>query len=525
MEIGIKHTSNNDQKGPTQISQEASDKGILQEQAPGGFLFVMLSLGCKCNRYEADAVAQKLRSLGGKEITEAEAQEADIAVVNTCAVTGEAARKSRQTIRHLRKRYPKAVIGAMGCATQLEKGSKDSDVWTGTDHRMAFAQNLVDEWLKKQVGKGSLLGQPCSDQAVSRVSSVPFSYAHQQTAKTDATHLAQLLKHEKDYEDYGSVLQQTETRAQIKIEDGCNQFCTYCAICLARGRVRSRSQESILKEAESLAQKGHSEIVLTGTHLCSYGSDWGETGEALIQLVEQLNQIPGLYRIRLGSLEPAYLTDELIRRLGGCQYLCPHFHLSLQSGSDTVLSRMNRHYTAQDFRALVEKLRSTFGDPGLTTDVITGFPGETELEFEESLRFVREIGFSRLHVFPFSPREGTPAAGMRQLPQPLIKERAQKMITLGDELQQQALAAQVGRRFTVLLEQPQEGGGFSGYTERYDPACLIKVEGDLTSSSQKTREADQRLFPEFQRGQLWRAQAVDVKDGILQLQPTEMIQP
>lgn len=406
------------------------------------FRFQIGNLGCKCNRYEADAVAQYFEEHGGVPVREGE--KADICLLNTCTVTAEAGRKSGQALRRLRRENPDAVVAVMGCHSQLEDLSAWSDLSTGVAGRMKLAEDcirLLDE--RRAAGDGQLAGD------VSRASG-PGG----------------------EYEELGSVRKQTETRAQLKICDGCNRFCTYCAICLARGRVRSRSREAILNEAKALVSAGHRELVLTATHLCSFEQEKGRDSFALIELLEELDLIPGLARIRLGSLEPASLTDEMLHRMARVTKLCPHFHLSLQSGSNTVLKRMGRAYTAERYAEIVSLLRECYDDPGITTDIMVAFPEESDEEFEENLAFAEKIAFSRIHVFRYSVREHTPAARMKQVEDTISLERGARMQKLADQLALESLERKVGKRCTFILEEQASDGSFSGYSERYDPLYL-----------------------------------------------------
>lgn len=404
------------------------------------FRFQIGNLGCKCNRYEADAVALFFEDRGGLAVREGET--ADICVLNSCTVTAEAGRKSRQALRRMRRENPAAIIAVMGCHSQLEDLSELSDLQTGVAGRLELAQACLELLAERRGGTGA---PPASSRGASR----------------------------EEYEELGSVSKQTETRAQLKICDGCNRFCTYCAICLARGRVRSRSREAILSEARELVAAGHRELVLTATHLCSFEQEKGRDSFALIELLEELEPIDGLARIRLGSLEPASLTDEMLRRMAGMRKLCPHFHLSLQSGSDTVLKRMGRAYTSERYAEIVSLLRELYDDPGITTDIMVAFPEETEEEFAESLAFAEEIAFSRIHVFRYSMRDHTPAARMRQVESGISQERGALMQELADRLALESLERRVGKPCTMILEEPDAEGNFSGYSERYDPLTLL----------------------------------------------------
>lgn len=434
------------------------------------FRFQIGNLGCKCNRYEADAVAQYFEERGGAPVCAGE--EADICLLNTCTVTAEAGRKSCQALRRMRRENPGAVLAVMGCHAQLENLTSMSDLQTGVSGRMQLAADCLALLAERRQEKG-----PLSERSASAETCAPGAY-----------------------EELGSVRRQSETRAQLKICDGCNRFCTYCAICLARGRVRSRSREAILREAEALARAGHRELVLTATHLCSFEQEKGRDSFALIELLEELDQIPAVDRIRLGSLEPASLSDEMIIRMSGVRKLCPHFHLSLQSGSNTVLQRMGRAYTAERYAEITALLRRLYEDPGITTDMMVAFPEESDAEFEQSLDFAEKIAFSRIHVFRYSVREHTPAARMRQVDPAVSQERGARLQRLADRLAEQSLDRKVGRSCTMILEESAGDGSFSGYSERYDPLCLPAHEkrpplrrGDLIECTVLERRGDSLL--------------------------------
>lgn len=393
------------------------------------------ALGCKTNQYEAEAVAAGFAELG-YGLTE-DASTADVCIINTCTVTGEAGRKSRQFLRRARKENPEAVLVAMGCHSQLEDIGDICDIVTGTFDRAQII-DAVGEYLRVRDG---------------------FPAENTDTAEAvevSAVHPTATPSNDREYEELGLNLNQTETRAQIKIQDGCNQFCAYCAICLARGRVRSREREPILAEAKALAVKGHREIVLTGIHICSFEADKGRDATALVELIEQLAAIDGIERVRLGSLEPGSLTPEVTRRLMKIDKLCPHFHISLQSGSDTVLARMRRQYTAAEYADAVRRIRAFVPDAAFTTDVMVAFPGETEEEHRESMRFIESIAFARIHVFRFSPRQGTPAARMRQVPGEISARRAAEADAVGRRMTREYLKQFIDKPLRVLLETPSD---------------------------------------------------------------------
>ena len=389
------------------------------------------TLGCKVNSYETAAIAKLLAEEGFEETQSCE--NADVYVINTCAVTGEADRKSRQMIRRAKRLAPHAVVVAMGCHTQMCRDEEGADIVVGTDDRPALIP-LLKERLKIQDGEKN-----CDD-----------------------------LDAGTRFFEYGSVNYQENTRAVVKIEDGCNNFCTYCIIPYSRGRVRSRSREAILSEIRDMAGKGYREFVITGIHLCSFEKELGRDSMALGELLTEIAAIDGVERIRLGSLEPSCMTPELIDVLKGIPQICPHFHLSLQSGSDSVLKRMNRKYDTEVFRRVAADLRSAFADASLTTDMICGFPGETDAEHQESCAFAREIGFTHIHVFPFSPREGTKAWNMDGKTDGAIKAaRTAELRAISDEMEKARAEEFVGKNVQVLLERQLEDGTWEGYCREY----------------------------------------------------------
>ncbi len=404
-------------------------------------------MGCKTNHYETDAVTEQFRT-AGFEIVPFN-QIADVYVLNTCTVTAEADRKSRQFLRRARGLNPQALVVAMGCHVEL-----------GADNDTAFADIIVGTRGKSRV----------VDQVLAWLG-------------TSAASEAAAEKEEEDiFEEFGAVTQQSETRAYIKIEDGCDSFCTYCAIPFARGRVRSRDSERVIEEATQLAAAGFREIVLTGIHICSYGAERGQGSEALPELAALLGRIEGIERIRFGSLEPQSVTPLFVARCAEVIGLCPQFHLSLQSGSDDVLRRMGRSYNKDQFRAAADSVRELFPTAALTTDVMVGFPGETDAMHRESLDFVREIGFSRLHVFRYSRRAGTVAAEMpAQVEKKTSVRRSGEMQALGHELALAYHNRLLGQPQKVLIEQIRPDGSTTGYTDTYVPV-LIEAGSQLQSN-------------------------------------------
>ncbi len=395
------------------------------------------NLGCKVNSYEMDVMQQRLQDRGYKIVPFDAA--ADIYIINTCTVTNIADRKSRQMIHRARRCNPDAVVVAVGCYVQtaageaLEDGTVDIAVG---NNRKKDIVSIIEEYLKTRE-------QP-------------------RVEKID-------INNTREYEEMQLTRTAEHTRAYIKIQDGCNQFCSYCIIPYARGRVRSRAEEDILQEVRGIVAAGYREIVLTGIHISSYGLDRG--GPELLQLIRKLHGIDGLKRIRLGSLEPRIVTEEFARQLSTLPGLCPHFHLSLQSGSDAVLGRMNRHYTTGEYFQTTEILRNCFRDPAITTDVIVGFPGETEEEFRETEAFVRKVNFYEMHIFKYSRRQGTRAAMMEgQLTEAEKGRRSAVLAQAEEEMSRSYRAGWLNRETGVLFEEKKQVAGgtyWIGHTPQY----------------------------------------------------------
>ncbi|NLK74155.1 MAG: tRNA (N(6)-L-threonylcarbamoyladenosine(37)-C(2))-methylthiotransferase MtaB [Clostridiales bacterium] len=416
-----------------------------------------LSLGCKVNSYETEAM-RGMFEVAGYEIVDFK-DIADVYVVNTCTVTNIADRKSRQMLRQAKKRNPDAIIVAVGCYVQAaeEKLVEDSaiDIIVGNNRKSEIV-NLVEGF-----NNNSPIEEAVAD-----------------------------INLERDYEELMVNATAEKTRAFIKIQDGCNRFCSYCIIPYVRGRVRSRNEEDILTEIRGLVERGYQEVVLTGIHISSYGSDRLEEGEQvetklpLATLIKKIGEIPGIERIRLGSLEPRIITEEFVQEIVKVRQFCPHFHLSLQSGSDTVLQRMNRKYSAQEYYEKVLLLKEHFINPAFTTDIIVGFPGETEEEFKETLEFVKKIGFSHIHVFKYSKREGTKAAKMAdQIPDDIKGSRSNELIDLSELMSREYKSIFMGKIEQVLFEEEitVEGRRYQvGHNERYLKIAL-QSEEDLTN--------------------------------------------
>lgn len=417
------------------------------------------SLGCKVNSYETEVMQQKLEE-NGYRIVPFDSK-ADVYIVNTCTVTNIADRKSRQMLHRAKQLNPRAVVVAVGCYVQTgrEDLEKDGsvDLCIGNNRKGEIADILERYFRQHPDGSPD---KTLGDTTVPDIGRV---------TEYEAMRLKRTAEH---------------TRVYIKIQDGCNQFCSYCAIPYARGRVRSRREEDILAEVKALTESGYKEIVLTGIHISSYGIDFegkkaysGESG--LIDLVEQVHTIEGLERIRLGSLEPRIVTEETAKRLGGLPRLCPHFHLSLQSGCDSVLKRMNRHYTTGEYYTGVECLRKYFPRPAITTDVIAGFPGETEEEFAETERFLKKVGFYEMHIFKYSRRDGTVAASMpEQVPEQTKIRRSSILLALEKRQSAEYRELYIGSEAEVLLEEEKEIDGTSyliGHTREYVKAAVKKT--------------------------------------------------
>ena len=408
------------------------------------------NLGCKVNAYETEAMQQILEEAGYEIVPFSE--NADVYVINTCSVTNMADRKSRQMLHRAKKQNPDAIVVGAGCYVQTKE-----------------AQALVDESIDIVIGNNK------------KHELVPllreYEASHRKTACVAD------INHEKQaYEELSLSRTAEHTRAFIKVQDGCNQFCTYCIIPFARGRVRSRELPDVLQEIRTLAKSGYREVVLTGIHLSSYGVDNGET---LLHLIEAVHELDGIERIRLGSLEPRIVTDAFAKRLSELPKICPHFHLSLQSGCDAVLSRMNRRYDTAEYEAGCALLRRYFEHPAITTDVIVGFPGETDEEFETTERYLERIHFYEMHIFQYSRREGTKAAAMPdQVPEAVKKERSEKLLALGHRMSEEFRRYYLGRQVTALLEEEFLYDGkryYTGYTKEYVKVA-VETEKDLSNT-------------------------------------------
>lgn len=390
------------------------------------------TLGCKVNQYETEAMAE-LFSDAGYEICDF-GEIADVYVINTCSVTGMSDRKSRQIIRRAKKNSPGSVIAVTGC----------------------YAQTSPEEVLAIE-GVNLVLGTADRKNIVTRVEAL--------SPKSSVSGVTNIMNNH-EFENLHIKNYSGRTRAFIKIQEGCSQFCSYCIIPYARGPVRSRDETEVLTEIERLAKNGFAEIILVGIHVASYGKDLGNT--SLEELLAKADKIDGVRRIRLSSIEPMTLNRSFVDKIKSSKKLCPHFHISLQSGCDETLARMNRKYTTSQYKEIVEGLRESFPDVAITTDIMVGFPGETDEEFNKTLSFIRDIQFADAHVFQYSPRRGTPAARMTNQISPEIKEERSKLIIQTAEKSRDAfLARHIGKTVSVLFEQIVRDGCFEGKTDNY----------------------------------------------------------
>ena len=402
------------------------------------------NLGCKVNSYETEAMQQLLEEAGYEIVSFHE--KADVYIINTCSVTNIADRKSRQMLHRAKKQNPEAVVVAAGCYVQSAaeelKADLAVDVIIGNNKKQDLVP-ILEEYFKD---------------------------------RTDSSHVIE-INETHEYERLSIHKIADHTRAFLKVQDGCNQFCSYCIIPYTRGRVRSRRPEEVVAEVRELAAAGYQEVVLTGIHLSSYGVDFKEEeNENLLSLIRQVHEVEGIHRIRLGSLEPRIITDDFAKALASMPKFCPHFHLSLQSGCDETLKRMNRHYTTEEYAAGCDILRRYFDNPAITTDVIVGFPGETEEEFEATKAFLERIGFYEMHIFKYSRRAGTRADRMpEQVPEQIKNVRSEALLLLEKQMSKAYRENFLGKKKTVLLEEKTEIGGRAymiGHTMEYVKAVV-----------------------------------------------------
>ncbi len=405
-------------------------------------------LGCKVNAYEVEAMQQLLENAGYETVPFEEG--ADVYVINTCTVTNIADRKSRQMLHKAKKMNPDAIVVATGCYAQADT-----------------------EKLKEDTAVDLILGNNQKTQIVEALEEYEKEHAKQVQVIE--------INHTKEYEELSISSTAEHVRAYIKVQDGCNQFCTYCIIPFARGRVRSRKIEEVLSEVETLAAKGYKEVVLTGIHLSSYGVDFPkEERESLLSLIQAVSRVEGISRIRLGSLEPRIITEEFLEGIVKTGKVCPHFHLSLQSGCNKTLKNMNRRYSAQEYAEKCELIRKFYPAPALTTDVIVGFPQETEEDFEESYEFVKKIHFYETHIFKYSRRHGTKAASMDgQLTEAAKAQRSDRMLELHEIRAREYEEAMIGKKMELLLEEEIEIDGrpwYVGHSREYVRAVVSKTD-------------------------------------------------
>ena len=392
-----------------------------------------ITLGCKVNQYESNAMCEEF--LKHNYILLNKEEKADIYVVNTCTVTNMSDRKSRQMLRRVKEINPQAILVACGCYVQVARKELEQmpeiDLVLGNNEKKEIVK-YVEDFIKE---------------------------------KTKQEHIEDVMK-TSEFVDFGDITFTEKTRAVIKVQDGCDRFCSYCIIPYARGKVRSRKPESIISEIQKIAKEGIKEVVITGIHVASYGKDF-DNNYKLIDLLEDINKIEGIERIRLGSIEPTLITEEFLKRLIKLNKICHHFHLSLQSGCDKTLKRMNRTYTTKQFEQIVSLLRNAYKDVILTTDIIVGFPEETDEEFEETYQFLSKIKFYKLHVFKYSQRKGTPAArNKNQIDGNIKEQRSQKLIQLSNKIEEEYNKTYIGKKVKVLFEE-EKSNLYKGHTQNY----------------------------------------------------------
>lgn len=402
------------------------------------------TLGCKVNQYETNGMMQKFMDKG-YEIVDFD-EKADIYIINTCTVTNMSDRKSRQMLRQAKKINKDALVVACGCYAQVAqdevKAIKEIDLVLGTNEKKDIVSYLEDYLDNKKIDG---------------------NYENKIVAENSITDdvMKNLI-----YDDFGDVTFTEKTRAVIKVQDGCDRYCTYCLIPYARGRIRSRKPESVISEVTKIAQNGIKEVVITGIHVASYGKDF-ESKYELIDLLEEINKVPGIERVRLGSIEPLLISEEFMERFSKLDKMCHHFHLSLQSGCDETLKRMNRRYSCAEFKKIVDRIRKYFVDSILTTDVIVGFPGETDEEFNKTVEFLRNIKFYKMHIFKYSPRRGTVAEKMKdQVSSEIKDERSKVLLEMSDENEKDYQKSYLGKTVKVLFEE-KDGDFYKGHTSNY----------------------------------------------------------
>ena len=414
------------------------------------------TLGCKVNQYETEAMLELFEKEGYEK---AETEDyADVYVINTCTVTNMSDRKSRQYIRRMKKKNPDAIIAVVGCYSQVSPEEilsiDEVNLVMGTNDR----KKIVEEVKKIDASR--------------KVSTVD-----------------DIMK-VKAFEEIEINKTNGKTRAFMKIQDGCDRYCSYCIIPYARGRVRSRDLESIVKEVENLASNGYKEVVLTGIHVASYGKDIKDSDIKLLDVIKQINDIEGIERIRLSSVEPILFTDEFVEAVSTMDKVCPHYHLSLQSGCDETLKRMKRRYTTEEYKAIVDRLRAAIPNVSITTDVIVGFPGETNEEFDKTYEFLKDIELTHMHVFKYSPRKGTPAATMENQVDPSTKhDRSEKLLQLNEENFNKFGQKMLDKEFNVLFEQKVGDNKYEGLTENY-VKVIVESDNDISEQILKVKIKD-----------------------------------
>ncbi len=423
-----------------------------------------LTLGCKVNQYETEAMMELFDKKDYEIVPQG--QKSDVFVINTCTVTNLSDRKSRQAISKVKKLNPNAIIAMVGCYVQVKP-----------------------EEVANIEGVNVILGTNNKSQIVEAC----------EKAMEDEVFVNKVdeIKHDKDFEDLNISNQSEMTRAFMKIQEGCNQFCSYCIIPYARGPVRSRNPKSIISEAIRLVEQGYKEIVLTGIHVASYGVDFKENIR-LVDIIEEISKIAGLKRIRLSSVEPRLITEDFLQRVKSTNKFCDHFHLSLQNGSDKILQSMNRKYSTKEYENKVKLIREYFPLAGITTDIIVGFPGEINEDFNQTIEFVKKIGFSKVHIFKYSPREGTVAAKMKnQVSGVIKKERSNKLFEICEEAAKTIMERQLGKTFEVLFESKSDYPGYvSGYATNYTRVNVTEEE-DLINEIKKVQ------FKNVQNGEVF----------------------
>ena len=414
------------------------------------------TLGCKVNQYETEAMLELFEKEGYEK---AETEDyADVYVINTCTVTHMSDRKSRQYIRRMKKKNPDAIIAVVGCYSQVSPEEilsiDEVNLVMGTNDR----KKIVEEVKKIDASR--------------KVSTVD-----------------DIMK-VKAFEEIEINKTNGKTRAFMKIQDGCDRYCSYCIIPYARGRVRSRDLESIVKEVENLASNGYKEVVLTGIHVASYGKDIKDSDIKLLDVIKHITDIEGIERIRLSSVEPILFTDEFVEAVSTMDKVCPHYHLSLQSGCDETLKRMKRRYTTEEYKAIVDRLRAAIPNVSITTDVIVGFPGETNEEFDKTYEFLKDIELTHMHVFKYSPRKGTPAATMENQVDPSTKhDRSEKLLQLNEENFNKFGQKMLDKEFNVLFEQKVGDNKYEGLTENY-VKVIVESDNDISEQILKVKIKD-----------------------------------